>query len=123
MNAMKKEFEREYKIPDPQTAEEVIGYYARRIAEAVKLPAQFAVLAPKMRDFFEHKAFGCPVDLNDAKIVKAMSTTLAHYVCYFFEREPRPVLVAAIEKRRAGSLWRLPTTPANGEHEFVLLNL
>jgi len=78
---LKKEFEREYTIPEPQTAQEVIGYYARRIAEAVKLPAQFAVLAPKVREFFEQKAFGYPVDLNDPAIVKAMSTAVAHYVC------------------------------------------
>ena len=52
---LKKEFEREYTIPEPQTAQEVIGYYARRIAEAVKLPAQFAALAPKVREFFEQK--------------------------------------------------------------------
>src|SRR6266852_8843057 len=78
---LKKEFEREYTIPDPQTAQEVIGYYARRIAEAVKLPAQFAVLAPKVREFFEQKAFGHPVDLNEQAIVKAMSTAVAHYVC------------------------------------------
>ena len=78
---LKKEFEREYTIPEPQTAQEVIGYYARRIAEAVKLPAQFAALAPKVREFFELKAFGHPVDLNDHAIVKAMSTPVAHYVC------------------------------------------
>jgi type III restriction enzyme len=78
---LKKEFEREYTIPEPQTAQEVIGYYARRIAEAVKLPAQFAALAPKVREFFEQKAFGLLVDLNDPLIVKAMSTPVAHYVC------------------------------------------
>ncbi len=78
---LKKEFEREYTIPEPQTAQEVIGYYARRIAEAVKLPAQFAVLAPKVREFFEQKAFGHAVDLSDPAIVKAMSTPVAHYVC------------------------------------------
>ncbi len=78
---LKKEVEREYTIPEPQTAQEVIGYYARRVAEAVKLPAQFAALVPKVREFFEHKAFGNPVDLNDLVIVKAMSTAVAHYVC------------------------------------------
>lgn len=78
---LKKEVERDYKIPEPQTAQEVIGYYARRIAEAVKLPAQFAALAPKVRAFFEQKAFGHPVDLNDPAIIKAMSTPVAHYVC------------------------------------------
>ena len=78
---LKKEFEREYTIPEPQTAQEVIGYYARRIAEAVKLPAQFASLAPKVRDFFEQKAFGHPANLNESAVVKAMSTAVAHYVC------------------------------------------
>jgi len=78
---LKKEFEREYTIPEPQTAQEVIGYYARRIAEAVKLPAQFAALAPKVRAFFEQKAFGHTADLTETTVVKAMSTAVAHYVC------------------------------------------
>ncbi len=78
---LKKEFEREYTIPEPQTAQEVIGYYARRIAEAVKLPAQFAVLAPKVREFFEQRAFGHPANLSEPAVVKAMSTAVAHYVC------------------------------------------
>jgi type III restriction enzyme len=78
---LKIEVERDYTIPDPQTAQEVIGYYARRIAEAVKLPSQFAALAPKVRKFFEEKAYGHPVDLNDLAIVKAMSTAVAHFVC------------------------------------------
>jgi type III restriction enzyme len=78
---LKKEFDREYILLESQTAQEVIGYYARRIAEAVKLPAQFAALAPKVREFFELKAFGHPVDLSDPVIVKAMSTQMAHFVC------------------------------------------
>ena len=78
---LKKEVERDYKIEDPQTAQEVIGYYARRIAEAVKLPSQFAALAPKVREFFEYKAFGHWVDLNDPAIVQAMNTGVADYVC------------------------------------------
>src|SRR3989454_4924002 len=78
---LKKEVERDYTIPEPQTAQEGIGYYARRIAEAVKLPSQFAALAPKVREFFELKAFGHPVDLSDHIIVKAMSTPVASYVC------------------------------------------
>lgn len=78
---LQKEVEREYTIPEPQTAQEVISYYSRRIAEAVKLPSQFAALAPKVREFFEHKAFGHAVDLSDETVVRAMSTPVAHYVC------------------------------------------
>ena len=59
---LQKLIERDYTIPAPQTAEEVIGYYARRIAQDVKLPSQFAALAPKVREFLETKAFGGPVD-------------------------------------------------------------
>ena len=47
----------------------------------MKLPAQFAALAPKVRDFFENKAFGRWVDLNDMVTVRAMSTQVASYVC------------------------------------------
>jgi type III restriction enzyme len=78
---LQKEVERDYKIPEPQTSQEVIGYYARRIAEQVKLPSQFAVLAPKVREFFEEKAFGQHVDLTEMSVVRAMSTPVAHYVC------------------------------------------
>lgn len=78
---LQKIVEREYKVPEPQTAQELIGYYARRIAEQVKLPSQFAALAPKVREFFESKAFGRWVDLNDPVTVKAMATQVASYVC------------------------------------------
>src|SRR5436853_6747483 len=71
---LQKEVERDYTIPEPQTAQEVVGYYSRRIAESVKLPSQFAALAPKVRDFFEYKAFGHRVDLSDGTVVRAMST-------------------------------------------------
>jgi type III restriction enzyme len=78
---LQKIVERDYKVPEPQTAQELIGYYARRIAEAVKLPSQFAALAPKVREFFEKKAFGRGVDLDDMVTVRAMSTQVASYVC------------------------------------------
>jgi type III restriction enzyme len=78
---LQKELEREYVVPEPQTSQEVIGYYARRIAQEVKLPAQFAALAPKVKEFFEQKAFGKAVNLDEAAIIKAMSSNVAHYVC------------------------------------------
>lgn len=78
---LEKMVEREYQLTEPQTAQEVIGYYSRRIAEAVKLPAQFATIAPKVSEFFEQKAFGHLVDLSEPTIVKAMSTNAAQYVC------------------------------------------
>jgi type III restriction enzyme len=72
--------EREYSIPQAQTANEIIGYYARRIAENIKLPSQFAVLSPKISDFFKRKAFGQEVDLNDPIVIKAINSNIASYV-------------------------------------------
>lgn len=109
---LKKEIEREYTIPEPQTAQEVIGYYARRIAEAVKLPAQFAALAPKVREFFEQKAFGHRVDLSDPAAVKAMSTAVAHYVCVdILSRALRAVSVEEQKPQLLERGRRLSTCP------------
>jgi type III restriction enzyme len=77
---LQKIIEREYSIPKPQTAEEVIGYYARRIAQDVKLPSQFSALAPKVREFLEMKAFGGQVNLSDPVMIKAISSNVAQYV-------------------------------------------
>ncbi len=89
-----KELEREYKIPPAQTPEEVIGYYARRIANNIKLPSQFAALAPKIRDFFENKAFGKTVNLNETSVIRAMSSNIASYVVIKeFEKALRNVIV------------------------------
>ena len=77
---LEKLVEREYTIPEPQTAEEVISYYAKRIAQDVKLPSQFAALVPKVRDFLRHRAFGEAVDLSDKAIIRAIATSVAQYV-------------------------------------------
>ncbi|GAC1563571.1 MAG: hypothetical protein NVS2B5_29130 [Beijerinckiaceae bacterium] len=77
---LQKLIERDYTIPEPQTAEEVIGYYARRIAQDVKLPSQFAALAPKVREFLETKAFGGPVTLSEPAMIKAIGSNVAQYV-------------------------------------------
>jgi type III restriction enzyme len=77
---LQKEIEREYTIPEPQTAEEVISYYAKRISQDVKLPSQFASLVPKVREFLDMKAFGERVDLSDPLMIKAIATSVAQYV-------------------------------------------
>jgi type III restriction enzyme len=55
---LQKIVERDYKVPEPQTAQELIGYYARRIAETVKLPSQFAALAPRSETFSKTRLSG-----------------------------------------------------------------
>jgi type III restriction enzyme len=96
--------EREYTIPPAQTAEEVIGYYARRIAQDIKLPSQFAVLAPKIRDFFEHKAFGETVDLTDPNVIRAIGSNIASYVVIKeFEKALRELVVEKKEPQLLSS--------------------
>ncbi len=104
---------REYAIPQAQTAEEVIGYYARRVAQNVKLPSQFAALAPKIREFFAHKAFGQTVDLADPVVINALGSNLASYVV---TREfEKALLKVVVEEKQpelmAPSRW-LSTTQA-----------
>jgi type III restriction enzyme len=77
---LEKMVERDYSIPEPQTAEEVISYYAKRIAKDVKLPSQFAALVPKVREFLETRAFGEVVNLSDKAMIKAIATGVAQYV-------------------------------------------
>ena len=77
---LQKEIEREYTIPEPQTPEEVISFYAKRIAQDVKLPSQFAALVPKVREFLETRAFGQTVSLNSRVMIKAISSNVAHFV-------------------------------------------
>jgi len=87
-------FSREFTLPPAQTSQEVIGYYARRIATNLKLPSQFAALTPKLREFFEKKAFGKKVNLDDPAVVQAMSSNLASYiVTKEFEKALRDIIV------------------------------
>lgn len=77
---LEKHIERDYTIPEPQTCEEVISFYAKRIAQDVKLPSQFAALVPKVRQFLETKAFGETVSLDSKAMIKAISSNVASYV-------------------------------------------
>ncbi len=113
--------EREYSIPPAQTAEEVIGYYARRIAQNIKLPSQFAVLAPKVRDFFERKAFGQTVDLSDPVVIKAISSNIASYVVIKeFEKVLREMVIEQKEPQLISANRFLSSTPAFPTSKKVL---
>ena len=71
---------RDYEVPTPNTAQEVISYYAKRIAQDVRLPGQFAALAPKVREFLETRAFGGKVDIETPEMIRAISHGVAAYV-------------------------------------------
>jgi type III restriction enzyme len=109
---LQKVVERDYTIPAPQTAEEVIGYYARRIAREVKLPSQFAALVPKVRQFLETKAFGGRVSLDTPEMVKAISSNVAQYVTVkTFVQELRKLVVEELEPQLLNVGRRLSETP------------
>ena len=121
--------EREYIIPPAQTAEEVIGFYARRITENIKLPSQFAVLAPKVREFFERKAFGKTVDLSDKDIIPAISSNVASYVVIKeFEKALREIVIEHKEpqllsaKRFLSSTTPFPTSKKILEAKKTIFN-
>ena len=69
---LEKLFEREYTIKTPQTSQEIVSYYAQMIAHELKLPSQFAALAPKVRDYLKCVAFGQDVDLDSPEILEAI---------------------------------------------------
>jgi type III restriction enzyme len=77
---LEKMLEREYAIPEAQTAQEVISYYAKRIASDLKLPSQFAALVPKIEEFLQTRAFGEPVNLDDPLMIRAISHPVAQHV-------------------------------------------
>jgi type III restriction enzyme len=109
---LQKLFERDYHISAPQTAEEVIGYYARRIAQDVKLPSQFAALVPKVREFLAGRAFGGPVDLAAPEMVKAIGSNVAAYVTIRqFARELRKVVVEELQPQLLDAGRPLSETP------------
>lgn len=109
---LQKVVERDYTIPEAQTAQEVIGYYAKRIAQDVKLPAQFAVLVPKIREFLEEKAFGKKVDLEEPAMLKAISSNVAQYVTVqTFVKALRPLVVEQLQPTLLSTGRKLSDTP------------
>jgi len=103
--------EREYTIPEPQTAEEVISFYAKRIAQDVKLPSQFAALVPKVREFLATRAFGGQVDLSKKAMVKAIATPIAQYVTVkTFASALRGLVVEELEPELLGESRPLSET-------------
>ena len=109
---LQKEIERDYTLPEVQTSQEVISYYAKRIAQDVKLPAQFAAIAPKVREFLETRAFGEQVDLDDSLIIKAIATNVAQYVTVqTFVKALRPLVVQELTPQLLNKGRRLSETP------------
>jgi len=77
---LEKLIERKYTVPEVGTSQEVISYYAKKIAEDIKLPSQFAALVPKIRQFLREYAFGEKVDLDTPSMIRAISHKVAQHV-------------------------------------------
>lgn len=108
---LEKLFSKDYEIDRPQTAQEVIGFYARLIAADLKLPSQFAALAPRVRAFLE-VAFGVPVDLDDPDVVQAIAQpVVGHVVKREFAKALRPLLIEAQTPTLTGGARVLSETP------------
>ena len=89
-----------------------LGYYARRIAQDVKLPSQFSALAPKVREFLETKAFGGPVTLNEPAMIKAISSNVAQYVTVkTFVEALRKLVISELEPQLLHAGRPLSETP------------
>ncbi len=109
---LQKLVEREYAMPEVQTPQETISYYAKRIAQDVKLPSQFAALAPQVAKFLETRAFGEQVDLNDPVILKAINTQVAAYVTVqTFVKALRPLVVQELTPQLLNKGRKLSETP------------
>lgn len=109
---MAKIFEREYQLPDLQTVQEVIGFYARKIAQDIKLPAQFAALVPKVKEYFSRRAFGREVALEGRELIGPISSNVAQYVTLnaFGHALKQLVVEQQVPKLEGGR--KLSTTPA-----------
>jgi len=110
---LQKEIDRTYTLPEAQTSQEVISYYAKKIASDVKLPSQFAALVPKVQEFLRFRAFNEAINLDDAVIIEAISTKVAAYVTVqTFVKALRPLVVQELEPQLLTEGRKLSETPA-----------
>ncbi len=109
---LQKMVERTYTLPEISTSQEAVSYYAKRIAQEVKLPSQFAALVPKVQEFLSQCAFGKPVDLDDPAVIQAINSNIAQYVTVqTFVKALRPLVVEEMEPQLLSEGHRLSETP------------
>lgn len=109
---LQKLIERDYTLPEAQTSQEIISYYAKRIAQEVKLPSQFAALAPKVREFLATRAFGERVNLDEPAMRQAINSNVAQYVTVqTFVKALRPLVVEELEPHLLDAGRKLSQTP------------
>ncbi|MFN8484670.1 MAG: DEAD/DEAH box helicase family protein [Anaerolineae bacterium] len=103
---------REYKMPQAHTSGEIIAFYAQMIAQALKLPTQFAALVPKIEQFLREKAFGQEVDLDSKVVLQSLNrANVLAFTERVFLRLLRPRLTEEREVVVGGEQRWLSTTP------------
>jgi type III restriction enzyme len=109
---LQKMVERTYTLPEISTSQEAVSYYAKRIAQEVKLPSQFAALVPKVQEFLSQRAFGQKVDLDEPAVIRAINSNIAQYVTVqTFVKALRPLVVEELEPQLLSEGRRLSETP------------
>jgi type III restriction enzyme len=109
---LQKMVERTYTLPEISTSQEAVSYYAKRIAQEVKLPSQFAALVPKVQEFLSQRAFGQKVDLDEPAAIKAINSNIAQYVTVqTFVKALRPLVVEEMKPQLLSEGRRLSETP------------
>jgi type III restriction enzyme len=111
--------EREYRMPQAQTSAEVVAYFSQEISANLKLPTQFAALAPKVEQFLREKAFGREVVLDHPAVMRALNQSCT-FMCTvkFFLTVLRPVIVekrTPVLNNNARPLSTTPPFPFSGK--------
>ena len=104
---------RTYHLPFAATCNEVISYYAGRIAGELRLPGHFEVINGKLREFLMRRAFGRPVNLEDNELASALAQpAVGVNTIGGFTRALRPLLRQEREPALGGEPWRLAACAA-----------
>lgn len=103
---------RVYQMPQAHTSGEIIAFYAQMIAQALRLPAQFAVLVPKIEQFLREKAYGREVNLDSPAALHDLNrSTVLAFTERVFLKLLRPRLTDEREVMAGGEERWLSTTP------------
>ena len=103
---------RQYAMPQAKTSSEIIAFYAQEIARSLKLPAQFAALAPKIEQFLREKIYGQVVNLDSPAILQDLNrSTVLGITERFFLGILRPKLTEERQPMIDGTARQLSTTP------------
>jgi type III restriction enzyme len=103
---------REYTMPQAQTYQEVVAFYAEEIAASLKLPSYFSALAPKIEHFLRAKAFGREVQLSSPPVLQALNESRVFVITHkVFLKLLRPKLTQERQPIIENSGRLLSTTP------------